>query len=156
MERKRIHVTGELRGAGFGSGGWRKAHALLLGGFMDKQRDGSFVFEVEGRPEDVAQFLDWAQRGSPRSVIASVEVIDLAPLGETVFRKMEREDDDRRGDDADAVADSGEDVAGEGDTDSDTDSDDGLGGNARLIARRAARKAERKAQRRAEKAGAAE
>ncbi|MGI9253040.1 MAG: acylphosphatase [Thermomicrobiales bacterium] len=131
MERKRIHVQGELRGAGFGSGGWRKAHALMLGGFMDKQKDGSFVFEIEGRPEDLDQFVDWAQRGSPRSVISSVEVTDLAPLGETEFRKAERSDED----------------------DDEGDEDEEEGGNEKQLARRAARKAERKAERRAEKAG---
>lgn len=138
MERKRIHVTGELRGAGFGSGGWRKAHALMLGGFMDKQKDGSFVFEVEGRPEEIAQFIDWAQRGSPRSVISNVAITDIAPLGETEFLKAERGDED---DDGDA---------------DDDDSADGEGFNEKQLARRAARKAERKAQRRAEKAGEAE
>ncbi|MFM9105896.1 MAG: acylphosphatase [Chloroflexota bacterium] len=152
MERKRILVTGELRGAGFGSGGWRKAHALLLGGFMDKQRDGSFLFEVEGRPEDVEQFVEWARRGSPRAVIASVEVTETAPLGETVFRKIERENDER---DDEGPGGSSDSSGGDSDSDSD-DSDDGLGGNAKQLARRAARKAERKAQRRAEKAGAAE
>lgn len=155
MERKRIHVTGELRGAGFGSGGWRKAHALLLGGFMDKQKDGSFVFEVEGRPEDVAQFLDWAQRGSPRSVIASVEVTDLAPVGETVFRKADREEDEGEAGDS-AVSGAATGAGSSDDSDDSDDSNDGLGGNAKQLARRAARKAERKAQRRAEKAGTAE
>jgi acylphosphatase len=124
MERKRIHVQGQLRGTGYGSGGWRKAHALTLGGFMDKQRDGSFIFEVEGRPEDVAAFVEWAERGSPRSVVDSVEVTVIDPTGETVFLKAGREGDDSGDEEAPADA-------------------------AAQLAHRAARKAERKAERRA-------
>ncbi len=145
MERKRIVVTGDLRGTGYASGGWRKAHALMVGGFMDKLKDGSVLFEVEGRPEDVARFIEWAERGSPKSVIGSVTVTSLEPLGETEFRKAER------GGDAEAEAVEAEEAVES--ADSSDDSEDGDDSDPQA-ARKAARKAERKARRRAEKRAA--
>ena len=136
MERKRIHVTGELGGTGFGSSAFRKAHSLMLAGHVDRQKDGSFIYEVEGTPEAVTEFVAWAERGTPRSKIAGVAVTELVPTGDTGFSKAEKDDDDS-------------------DDDGDETSGGGQGG-AEQLALRAARKAERKAQRRAEKAGGGE
>lgn len=65
---------------------YAKAEALKLGlsGWVRNLKNGKSVETViEGNGPEVDQMVEWLRKGSPGSVIISVEVTDERPAGET-------------------------------------------------------------------------
>ncbi|MEN3041319.1 MAG: acylphosphatase [Bacteroidia bacterium] len=88
--RWRIRVYGKVQGVFFRKYAWLTAHSLGLTGFVKNEPDGSVLAEVEGAPEQVEKFVQWAHRGSPAAQVTRVEVEQgLTPQGEQRFEIRE-------------------------------------------------------------------
>jgi len=88
MERIRwaMRVYGQVQGVFFRKYAQMTAESLGLGGFVRNEPDGSVYAEVEGPPEAVENFVQWAHRGSPAAKVARVQVEKNLPLkGEGPF-----------------------------------------------------------------------
>ena len=68
-----IIVKGRVQGVWFRKYTFHKAQDLGLKGFVKNDLDGSVYIEAEGDFKQLDQFIDWLYRGSPLSIISSVD-----------------------------------------------------------------------------------
>jgi acylphosphatase len=81
LERVQVIVRGMVQGVGFRMFARDAALALDLAGTVRNLPGGEAIEAVvQGRPADVASFIEAMRRGPPGSVVASTEVIAQAPL----------------------------------------------------------------------------
>lgn len=83
--RRRVVVRGTVQGVGFRYYANAEAARLGVSGFVRNLADGSVEAEVEGEPELVEQFVDWARSGPPSASVEHAEVSELEPAGTPVF-----------------------------------------------------------------------
>ena len=83
--RKSVRVRGVVQGVGFRPFVYRLAMQNALGGHIGNDTDGVTI-EIEGYELAIADFLHrLTSEAPPISRIDSVQVSDLAPIGETAF-----------------------------------------------------------------------
>lgn len=87
MSSKRIHaiVHGRVQGVFFRDYTRNQAEMLGLGGWVRNLPDRTVEAVVEGDAEKVAAMTAWLRSGSPMATVASVEITDEEPCGETGF-----------------------------------------------------------------------
>lgn len=82
LSRWRVQVFGRVQGVFFRKYAQMTARSLGLGGWVRNEPDGSVLAEIEGPPEKLELFVQWAHRGSPSAQVRRVEVKkDLPPQG---------------------------------------------------------------------------
>ncbi|NOZ92828.1 acylphosphatase [bacterium 3DAC] len=84
--RKRIRVKGIVQGVGFRWFTRKYANLLGIGGFVRNLPDGSVLVEAEGDPFAVEALIEKLKVGPSHAVVESLEIEDIAPKGEYVFR----------------------------------------------------------------------
>jgi acylphosphatase len=75
--RRQVSVTGRVQGVGFRYFARSAAGRIGVEGFVRNMPDGSVQAEVQGRPEEVDQFLDAVRQGPPGSRVDQVSVTEL-------------------------------------------------------------------------------
>jgi acylphosphatase len=80
-----MRISGRVQGVWFRASAEREAARLRVAGFARNERDGSVTVEAEGSPSAVAAMEAWCRIGPPRADVASVDVVDLEPLGTARF-----------------------------------------------------------------------
>lgn len=83
--RKRALVSGEVQGVGFRMNTRVQAERLGLRGFARNLADGRVEVEAEGPDAAVAELLRWLRTGPRYATVASVDVEDREPTGESGF-----------------------------------------------------------------------
>lgn len=85
---RRLHVVivGYVQGVGFRYAAQHRARLLGLHGWVRNTSDGSVEAVVEGEPDLVCSFVDWARSGPSGASVESVETRDETPRGEPEFR----------------------------------------------------------------------
>ncbi len=84
IKRAKIIVHGTVQGVYFRD--YAKAEALKLGlsGWVKNLKNGKSVETViEGEYKEVVQMIKWLKKGSPGSVVTSIEIKEERPTGET-------------------------------------------------------------------------
>lgn len=84
IKRAKIIVHGTVQGVYFRD--YAKAEALKLGlsGWVKNLKNGKSVETViEGEYNEVVQMIKWLKKGSPGSVVTSIEIKEERPTGET-------------------------------------------------------------------------
>ncbi|WEO76505.1 acylphosphatase [Cryobacterium sp. SO2] len=85
VSRKRVIVTGMVQGVGFRYYTEAEASALGLGGYVRNRSDGAVEAEFEGTDDALDRMLTWLHTGPRFANVQSVQVTDLAELGEAAF-----------------------------------------------------------------------
>jgi len=87
MEAFSFTVRGKVQGVFFRKHAVAEATRLSLRGYIRNAEDGSVVGEAAGAAAGVASFRLWLARGSPKSRVDSVSVVqlDAATVGEAGF-----------------------------------------------------------------------
>ena len=83
IKRAKIIVHGTVQGVFFRD--YAKAEALKLGlsGWVKNLKNGKSVETViEGEYNEVVQMIKWLKKGSPGSVVTSIEVKEERPTGD--------------------------------------------------------------------------
>jgi acylphosphatase len=68
-----IRIYGQVQGVFFRHFAGKTARKLSVSGFAKNEPDGSVYIEAEGKDEELNQFLDWCQHGSPLASVKKVE-----------------------------------------------------------------------------------
>ena len=76
-------VRGRVQGVGFREYLRREAERLGVTGWVRNRHDGTVEAMVHGRPDDVAQVLDWMRRGPPAARVTDVQVSEAVGEFET-------------------------------------------------------------------------
>ena len=64
MARNRLCFWGRVQGVGFRYTAFHLAQSLGLTGWVQNQRDGSVLMEVQGRSETIQRMIDGLERGT--------------------------------------------------------------------------------------------
>lgn len=64
MARNRLRFWGRVQGVGFRYTAFHLAQSLGLTGWVQNQRDGSVLMEVQGRSETIQRMIDGLERGT--------------------------------------------------------------------------------------------
>lgn len=75
-----------MQGVFFRASAEREAARLRLAGRARNLRDGRVEMLVEGPPDAVDAFVNWARIGPPRAHVTGIEVEGQPPTGLTGFR----------------------------------------------------------------------
>lgn len=84
--RQHVVIAGYVQGVGFRFAARHQALSLGLHGWIRNTPDGSVEAVVEGRPDAVHSFVDWARSGPSGASVESVETSEELPHGEREFR----------------------------------------------------------------------
>lgn len=84
--RRRVIVTGYVQGVGFRFSAQRRAQSLGLNGWIRNVPGGAVEAVVEGAPEAVRSFVEWAHSGPSGAAVENVEITAESPSGELGFR----------------------------------------------------------------------
>ena len=79
MIARRIKVRGRVQGVGFRYAMAGAAEACGIAGWVRNRNDGTVEAFVQGAPEAVARYLEWARHGPPLARVATVDVVDAEP-----------------------------------------------------------------------------
>ena len=79
MIRRRLVITGKVKGVFYRAWFAEQAHGLGIDGWVRNRSDGSVEAVVQGPSEMVDAIIERARRGSPASRVAGVAVGDDAP-----------------------------------------------------------------------------
>jgi acylphosphatase len=79
-------ITGHVQGVSFRYSAQRQARSFGLDGWVRNAPDGSVEVVVEGEPEAVRLFVNWAHSGPPGATVDSIDTEEEAPRGEQGFR----------------------------------------------------------------------
>ncbi len=84
---RRIHVVvrGRVQGVGFRYATIDLARRAGVAGYVRNRSDGAVEAEVEGDDDGLDAMLEFLRAGPPGARVTGVEVIDVAPRGETAF-----------------------------------------------------------------------
>jgi acylphosphatase len=72
MITRQIGVSGRVQGVGFRDALLREARRLGVTGWVRNRADGSVEAVLQGSPEAVEKIIDWARRGPPAALVATV------------------------------------------------------------------------------------
>lgn len=59
-----LKISGKVQGVFFRQSAKEKANELGLNGFARNEPDGTVYIEIEGKENDIQNFIDWCKRGS--------------------------------------------------------------------------------------------
>jgi len=79
-------VTGRVQGVFYRVTCVERARALGLAGWVRNRADGGVEAAFEGARRHVEAMLAWCAEGPRHAHVASVQVVEEAPLGEREFR----------------------------------------------------------------------
>ena len=79
--RRHVLVSGRVQGVWFRESCRQEAAAAGVAGWVANRPDGQVEAEFEGDEPGVARLVEWCRRGPPQARVDSVEVRDVAPLG---------------------------------------------------------------------------
>ena len=74
-----LRVYGHVQGVVYRASAQEQANGLGLIGWIRNRSDGSVQAMVQGVPDDVAQFIDWAKQGPAAATISNVELEEQVP-----------------------------------------------------------------------------
>lgn len=77
METRHLIITGRVQGVGFRNYMAFKARQLRVTGWVRNRRDGSVEAMIQGAAADIEAMIVRAQRGPPKSSVASVAVVTV-------------------------------------------------------------------------------
>jgi acylphosphatase len=86
MIRRRILVSGQIQGVFYRDTCRSTAMSAGVAGSARNLPDGRVEVVLEGEEGAVDRVLDWCRKGTPGSVVQTVEVSGEEPKGETSFR----------------------------------------------------------------------
>ena len=79
--RKRLHITGRVRGVAFRASTVATARALGLGGWVANRADGSVEVVAEGDDAALTALVCWCHHGPPAARVDHVEVTEESAQG---------------------------------------------------------------------------
>ncbi len=81
----KIKVVGRVQGVWFRKYTQETADSFGVKGFVENSDDGSVYVEAEGSSDQLDQFLEWLQKGSPMSRVEKVIHSRGQPVGFSSF-----------------------------------------------------------------------
>ena len=75
----RLVIRGRVQGVGYRDAAVQAAFANNVAGWVRNRNDGTVEAFVQGPPEAVARYLEWARRGPPLARVTTVDVVDAQP-----------------------------------------------------------------------------
>lgn len=85
MKRVRVVVGGVVQGVGYRYSMRIVAERAGAADWVRNLSDGTVEAEIEGTPEQVDTVLVWMSEGPPGARVASRDVTDLEPAGDSRF-----------------------------------------------------------------------
>jgi acylphosphatase len=76
---RRLVIRGRVHGVGYRDAAVQAAFVNQVGGWVRNRNDGTVEAFVQGSPDAVARYLEWARRGPPLARVTAVEVVDDKP-----------------------------------------------------------------------------
>ena len=76
---RRLVVRGRVHGVGYRDAAVQAAFVHQVAGWVRNRSDGTVEVFVQGAPEAVERYLEWARRGPPLARVTEVEVTDAEP-----------------------------------------------------------------------------
>lgn len=77
----RLVIRGRVQGVGYRDAAVQSALVNKVAGWVRNRNDGTVEAFVQGAPEAVARYLEWARRGPPLARVAAVDVVQEEPDG---------------------------------------------------------------------------
>lgn len=74
-----IRVFGRVQGVGFRYAVRTKARSLNLKGWVENQKDGSVIIEVQGKERMCTEFIQWCRNGPGYSWVEKIEMQEKEP-----------------------------------------------------------------------------
>lgn len=81
IERRRVHITGQVQGVFFRNSAQEQAERLHLAGYVQNEPDGTVLVIIEGAPAHLKQFIAWCGEGPPEAAVSQVDVTEEAAEG---------------------------------------------------------------------------
>ena len=75
----RLVIRGRVQGVGYRDAAVQSAFISNVAGWVRNRNDGTVEAFVQGAPEAVARYLEWARHGPPLARVATVDVVDAEP-----------------------------------------------------------------------------
>lgn len=79
MKSVKISVRGKVQGVFFRASAKHQAKNLSLAGWCRNEADGSVLINIEGKEQDVNDFIDWCSLGPELSKVEEV-MVELIPV----------------------------------------------------------------------------
>ena len=76
---RRLVIRGRVQGVGYRDAAVQSAFVNKVAGWVRNRRDGTVEAFVQGSPEAVARYLEWARSGPPLARVAAVDVAEAEP-----------------------------------------------------------------------------
>ncbi len=76
---RRLVIRGRVQGVGYRDAAVQSAFVIQVVGWVRNRIDGTVEAFVQGSPDAVAQYLEWARQGPPLARVTEVEVVDAKP-----------------------------------------------------------------------------
>jgi acylphosphatase len=76
---RRLVVHGRVQGVGYRDAAVQSAFETRVAGWVRNRSDGTVEALVQGPPDAVARYLEWARQGPPLARVSAVDVIDAEP-----------------------------------------------------------------------------
>jgi acylphosphatase len=83
--RRRVLVRGRVQGVGYRASCLRRAQEAGVGGWVRNTEHGDVEAVFEGPPLSVQALVEWCREGPSWARVASLEINDEPPQGETAF-----------------------------------------------------------------------
>ena len=83
---KHLLIHGRVQGVNYRESMRMQAQRLNVTGWVRNRSDGTVEAMVHGSPDDVAQMLDWCQRGPPGARVTSLQVEEASEAFEAFER----------------------------------------------------------------------
>ena len=76
---RRLTIRGRVQGVGYRDAAVQSAFVHQVAGWVRNRNDGTVEAFVQGSPDAVARYLEWARQGPPLARVTAVEVVDDKP-----------------------------------------------------------------------------
>jgi acylphosphatase len=76
---RRLVIRGRVHGVGYRDAAVQSAFVIQVVGWVRNRNDGTVEAFVQGSPDAVARYLEWARQGPPLARVSEVEVVDAKP-----------------------------------------------------------------------------
>ena len=76
---RRLVIRGRVHGVGYRDAAVQSAFVIQVVGWVRNRNDGTVEAFVQGSPDAVARYLEWARQGPPLARVTEVEVVDAKP-----------------------------------------------------------------------------
>lgn len=82
MKKAHLIIEGKVQGVFFRASAKEQADRLNLAGWVRNIPEGSVEVQVEGKQDNLDDFLDWCHKGPPNALVTNVELKYLQPSGD--------------------------------------------------------------------------